>query len=157
MRGLIGELRRYYASSRAIFSGRWPALYRACERHKNIIKFILAGGTATGLNLALLFIFHGLLKLELLVATSAAFILSFLVSFALQKFWTFRDSRQDKMVGQLFVYMGNACIGLGLNGYLMHILVEKFLVWYLLAQIIVSLVIAVWNFLVYKFFVFKKK
>ncbi len=145
----------YYAAGREVFSRRLPVAYRICDRHKPVVKFILAGGMATGTNLALLFIFHGLLKLELLLATSAAFVLSFLVSFTLQKFWTFRDNGRKKIVSQLFAYMGNAVIGLVLNGYLMYLLVEEYTVWYLLAQIIASLTIAFWNFLAYKFIIFK--
>jgi len=37
----------------------------------------------------------------------------------------------------------------------MHLLVNRYQVWYLLAQIIVNLALAVSNFLVYKFIVFK--
>ncbi len=148
-------INRLYFKFRHSFSRSCPRLYDVCNDHKSVVKFIFAGGMAAGTDLAFLFLFHGLLKWGLVVSTSAAFILSFLVSFTLQKFWTFRNSRQDKMVGQLFLYLLNAFIGLNLNGFFMHTLVNKYEVWYILAQIIVNLVIGVWNFLVYKFIVFK--
>jgi putative flippase GtrA len=110
----------------------------------------LAGGT----DLIFLFIFHGLLHINLVLSTSVAFILSFLVSFTLQKFWTFRNYSEDKVVHQLSLYVLNAFIGLNLNGTGMHLLVNKYAVWYMLAQIIVNLVLGVWNFFVYKFIVF---
>ncbi len=144
-----------YFKFRHFFSSRYPRLYDICNRHKAVVKFIFAGGLAGGTDLVLLYIFHGLFGLGLVFSTSAAFILSFLVSFTLQKFWTFRNFRQDKMVGQLFIYILNAFIGLNLNGFFMHTLVRKYAIWYLLAQIIVNLMIGVWNFIIYKFIVFR--
>jgi len=148
-------INRLYFKFRSFFSRRHPDLYDFCNCHKSIIKFIISGGTAASTNLALLFFFHGLFKWDLIFSTSLAFALSFLVSFTLQKFWTFRNYRQDKVAGQLLIYLLNAFIGLNLNGWLMYTLVNKYAVWYLLAQIIVSLIIGFWNFLVYKFIIFK--
>ena len=52
--------------------------------------------------------------------------------------------------------MLNAFIGLNLNGALMHLLVNEYNVWYLLAQVIVSVVIGTYNFFIYRFIIFKK-
>jgi len=78
-----------------------------------------------------------------------------LISFNLQKFWTFRNYGRDRMAGQLFLYILNAVIGLNINGALMHLLVNSWSVWYLLAQVIVNLGLGAWNFLIYKFIIFK--
>ncbi len=149
---LINDL---YFKFRRFFSSRWPRLYDFCNRHKSVIKFFFAGCMAGGADLVFLFILHGLFRWGLVFSTSAAFILSFLISFTLQKFWTFRNFRQDKVVGQLCLYVLNAFIGLNLNGFFMHTLVARYAVWYLLAQLIVNVVIGVWNFLVYKFLIFR--
>lgn len=144
-----------YCRFRHSFAARAPRLYDLCDRRKGVIKFIIAGGLAGGTDLVLLFILHGLCGFGLVFSTSAAFIISFLVSFNLQKFWTFRDKGRDKMAGQLGIYILNAVIGLNVNGYLMHLLVNSWSVWYLLAQVIVNLGLGTWNFLVYKFIIFK--
>lgn len=148
-------INRLYFRFRACFSSRCPRLYDFCNRHKSVIKFFFAGCMAGGTDLALLFLFHGLLKWGLVFSTSAAFILSFLVSFTLQKFWTFRNYRQDKVIGQLLFYVLNAFVCLNMNGFFMHLLVNKYKVWYLLAQIIVNLSLGFWSFMIYKFLVFR--
>jgi len=148
-------INRLYSKFRYFFSSHYPNLYDFCNRRKAIIKFIIAGGMAVGTNLVFLFFFHGLFKWGLLFSTSLAFMIAFLVSFTLQKFWVFRNYRSGKTVGQLFMYILNALIGLSLNGWFMQTLVTKYAVWYLLAQIIVNLVIAGWNFIIYKFIIFK--
>lgn len=146
-----------YFKFRRFFSDRFPKIYHFCDQRKSVIKFIISGSFAGVADLFFLFILHGLLRWDIVLSTSIAFILSFLISFTLQKFWTFRNYSHDKMVGQLFLYVLNAVIGLNLNGFFMHLLVNKFNVWYILAQIIVNLAIGLWNFIVYKFIVFRKE
>lgn len=145
----------YYLKFRNYFSVNFPKIYNFCDSRKSIIKFFIAGCFSGGADLILLFIFHGLLKMNIVLSTSLAFILSFLISFTLQKLWTFRNYSQNKIVHQLLVYVLNAFLGLYINGLLMHLLVNRYQVWYILAQIVVNLTIAVWNFIVYKFIVFK--
>jgi len=149
-------LNNAYFKFRHYFSTRWPKAYEHCNRRKGVIKFVIAGCLAGGSDLVFLFLFHGLLLWGIVISTSIAFILSFLVSFTLQKFWTFRNYHRDRMFGQLCLYLFNAFIGLNLNGFLMHLLVYRYQIWYLLAQVIVSSVIGLYNFVVYKFIVFKK-
>lgn len=148
-------LNSLYFRFRHFFSTRWPQTYCFCERRKEILKFVLAGCVSGGSDLVFLFILHGLLKLDIVLATSIAFILSFGISFTLQKFWTFRNYNQDKMVGQLSLYILFAFVGLNLNGLLMHILVNGYDIWYILAQLMVNLAIAFFNFLTYKFIIFR--
>ena len=145
----------WYHKFRLCFSGRWPRFYAFCDQNKSYIKFIVAGVLAGGTDLLLLFLFHGLGHLDIVLATSLAFIMSFLISFSLQKYWTFRNHHRGRMVHQLFFYILNALLSLYLNGLLMHLLVNQHQVWYILAQIIVNLILAVWNFVIYKFFIFK--
>jgi putative flippase GtrA len=150
-------INRLYLKFRNLFSTRCPGLFCACEKRKSVIKFFFAGSTAAAVDLLFLFFFHGVLKWGLVFSTSLAFILSFAVSFTLQKFWTFRNYSQKRIPVQFVLYIGNAFIGLNINGFLMHVFVNKFGVWYLLAQIIVNVIIGFYNFFVYKFIVFRTK
>ena len=146
-----------YSKLKSTLATRFPKVFKIINKYKSIVKFIFAGGSATLVNLLLLYLFHGLLAWGLILSTSLAFIFAFLVSFILQKFWTFRNYNKEKMPLQLALYLTNSFIGLSLNGLFMHLLVNKLGIWYLLAQVIVSLTIAVYNFLVYKFIIFKFK
>lgn len=150
---LINDL---YHKFRQFFSGHWPRLYCFCEARKSVIKFIVAGCFAGGSDLVFLFFFYGLLHWNIVISTSLAFILSFVVSFTMQKFWTFRNYNKQ-MAGQLFLYLLNAFLGLNMNGWLMHLLVNRFHIWYLLAQIAVNITLAFYNFLVYKFIIFREE
>lgn len=146
-----------YLKFKNLFLRRYPRLYCVCDRRKYIIKFFFAGSSAAIVDLIFLYFFHGVFKWGLVFSTSLAFILSFIVSFALQKFWTFRNYSQKKIPLQLSLYVLNAIIGLNVNGFLMHYLVNTWEIWYMFAQVAVILLIGLYNFIVYKFVVFKIK
>lgn len=83
--------------------------------------------------------------------------MSFLFSFSLQKFWTFRNLGFGRFAGQLALYMFNVFVGLNLNGFLMHLAVNRYDLWYLLSQVMVNVVLGVYNFFVYKFIIFRNE
>lgn len=147
---------RAYFSFRNFFARYFPALYSFCETKKKMCKFIFSG-TLTGFSdLLFLFLFHGVLDLGIIFSTSAAFVLSFSISFFLQKIWTFRNQDKDALIHQLSIYFFNAFLDLNINALMMHTLVNRFGVWYILAQLGVNALIGSLNFFVYKFIIFKK-
>ncbi|MBM9537995.1 GtrA family protein [Desulfobulbus alkaliphilus] len=119
-------------------------------QRKKYLKFLISGSLAAMTNLGALFVFHGLIHLPIVPAASLAFIMAYLVSFSLQKFWTFADSDRERIAGQMLIYFLVGVFGLILNAVGMYLLVEVFLVWYLLAQIIMSAGLAVMNFFIYR-------
>lgn len=143
-----------YFKFRSFFSGRFPRLFYFCERHKSVIKFFISGGLAGSVDLIALFIFHGLFHWNIVLATSAAFLLSFMISFSLQKIWTFRNYSQKRLPRQLVLYFSAAFISMNLNGLGMHILVNNLGVWYLFSQIIINILLGLINFFNYKFIIF---
>src|SRR5680860_531298 len=150
-------INKMYAKVRKIFSGKYPKLYGICENRKSQIKFFFAGSSAALVNLIFLLVFHGWFKWGLVLSTSLAFIVSFFLSFTLQKFWAFRNYHYGKIPVQFVLYIINALIGLSINGFLMHLLVNKWGIWYLLAQVGVSMIIGLYNYLIYRFVIFRKK
>ncbi len=146
-----------YTKIKSLFVAHHPHFYGFCDRRKSIIKFFFAGSLAAIVDLIFLYFFHGIFSWGLVLSTSLAFILSFVVSFTLQKYWTFRNYSQKKMPLQLSIYILNALVGLNINGFLMHVLVNNWGIWYILAQIAVILLVGLYNFIVYKFIVFKIK
>jgi putative flippase GtrA len=119
-----------------------------------IIKFIIAGGTATATSFALLYFFVDFLHIWYLAGSGLAFVLSFFVSFYLQKYFTFKDRQVGQAYKQLLLYLIVTLCGLGFNLFLMWILVDSFKLWYMLAQFFTSAIIAVFNYFAYKKFIF---
>lgn len=145
-----------YFKFRNFLSLSCPKLYGFCDTRKSIVKFFISGCLGGGTDLVLLFIFHHLFKLGVVISSSLAFIVSFGVIFTLQKMWTFRDDRPDKTFNQLVMYSINVFICLSANGFLMHYLVNGVDIWYMLSQIIVNSLLGIYNFIVYKYIIFRK-
>ncbi len=125
---------------------------------KNILlRYVVAGLTGAGTQIGLLYIFTDLLNVWYIYSSVIAFVSAIVVSFLLQKFWTFKDKATDNIHHQAFKYLITAVSGLLINTVLMYVLVDLFGLWYILAQIIIGAVIMVFNFLMYKLFVFHKK
>ncbi len=131
--------------------------FKNWHHFKQVARYIISGGTAATVNLLLLYFFTDRLAIWYLFSTVLAYIVSFFVSFFLQKFWTFRDSRKDQINKQLMIYAGIAIFGLCFNVLLMYFLVDVLRIWYMFSQVIVGFILAFCNFLFYKFFVFNQQ
>lgn len=124
--------------------------------HTKIVRFLISGGTATLTNLVLLYAFTDLLGIWYIASAIAAFIIAFIVSFTLQKFWTFGDMSRDGMHRQAIIYFTAGALNLCLNTVLLYVFVEYIGSHYLISQIIISALIAIENYFIYQFLIFKR-
>lgn len=148
---------RFYNLIHGNFKNHFPKLYCYCEGRKSFFKFFLAGSLASTTDLIFLFLFYGVFDLNIVLATSLAFLLSFIVSFSLQRHWAFRNHDDKGIPKQLVLYLLNAFLSLNINGVGMHFLVNELHVPYLLAQIMVNLSLGGVNYIVYKSIIFRNE
>lgn len=94
-------------------------------------------------------------EINYLPASIAAFILSISVSFAMQKFVTFEDRPIHDMHAQFARYLVVILFNLALNTTLIYLFVEKTGMWYMLAQTITTIIVAVTGYVGYTYFVFR--
>ncbi|MDD3711450.1 MAG: GtrA family protein [Patescibacteria group bacterium] len=134
----------------------FPRLFRVLFVNRVFIKFFLTGLLTLSSDLLFLFIFYKIASLPLVVSTSLAFIISFLINFYFHKFWTFRDDNREVYI-QLLKYFLLAFVNLLINAKLMHLMVYRFNIFYLLSQAISASVLGIENFLIFNHFIFKKK
>lgn len=124
---------------------------------KNILlRYLVAGIMGASTQIGLLYVFTDILHFWYLYSSVFSFLAAIIVSFLLQKFWTFADNKTEQMQNQFFKYLGVAILGLLINTLSMFVLVDLLGLWYILAQIITGAFIAIMNFLMYKFFIFNK-
>ncbi|MEK9185679.1 MAG: glycosyltransferase, partial [Patescibacteria group bacterium] len=124
------------------------------ERNR-VLRFILAGGTSALSQIAVLYLFTDLLGIWYLYSSMLSFIFALFISFTLQKFWAFRDRALSQIHFQFAKYAVVILIGLLLNTALMYFFVDIVGIWYILSQIITGAIIAVFNFLSYRKYIFK--
>jgi putative flippase GtrA len=121
-----------------------------------IVRYIISGGTALALDLVLLFIFTDILGWWYLWSAIVAFAIAIVVSFVLQKFWTFEDRTADGVHRQFALYIAIALGNTAVNTGLMYVFVDYFKILYLFSQIIASGIIAASSFFIYRRFIFNQ-
>ncbi|MBI2618387.1 GtrA family protein [Candidatus Kaiserbacteria bacterium] len=127
------------------------------EQFFQITRFLIAGTTATLVNLIALYVFTEFVGLWYIVSIACAFFIAFGVSFTLQKFWTFIDENKENIPKQAALFFAVQIANLIVNIYAVYVLVEIFHLWYMAAQFFTLLVIAVSNFFIFKLYIFKPK
>lgn len=110
------------------------------------VKYALAGGTCTVLNLAAQWLLTSAIGLHYLVSTMIAFFTLTPVGFWLQKIVTFRTPRAAASV-EWPRYFATMAASLAANVALMYLLVSLLGVWYLAAALIVTIALLIANFL----------
>jgi len=120
-------------------------------------KFLIAGVAATATNLALLYGLTELFAIWYLVSAVIAYALATLVGFILQKFWAFAHYSRARIKREAAWFVLNNLFGLVFASAALFILVEYGGWWYMLAQAAALVVVAAWNFVAYRFFIFPKE
>jgi putative flippase GtrA len=131
------------------FENKYSALYK-------VFRYVVAGGTAAIVNIGYLFLFTDVFGVWYIISSVFAYVIAFLVSFTLQKYWTFRDYSTDRMAKQGTIYFIIGFINLALNTLLIYLFTDIIGLYYIVSQIISGLLIACISFFVYKNIIFSK-
>jgi putative flippase GtrA len=119
-----------------------------------VFRFGVSGGLAAVVNFGALYIFTEFFHIWYLASSIISAALGTVVSFGMQKFWTFNNARMDSMHIQFSRYVLLTLVNLAVNTFLLYVLVEYAHLWYILAQFLTSGVLACVNFFVYRRYVF---
>lgn len=119
-----------------------------------VARYLISGGSAAVTTLTLLFILVHFFHVWYLPATVVSFITGVYVSFMMQKFFTFNDYMKVKIKEQMAVYLGIQIVNLSVNTLLMYVSVDILNIHYVISQVIVGGIVAVYSFFVYKNMIF---
>lgn len=120
------------------------------------IKFGISGLSALAVDLIFLYTLKGLFGMSLIFSLYSACAISFVFGFSLQKFWAFKNNEKEAIHKQFVFYVILGIVVLNVNAVSVAYIVENFHVHYLLTQALVSIILGLCNFLIYRFFIFKE-
>ncbi len=115
--------------------------------------FALVGLTGTALHYSLLYLLVEFGGVGPLVASGCGALIGLLVNYFLNHGLTFKSDQSHYRAFPKFVLI--ASIGLAINLALMALLVNRLQIYYMLAQVLVTGVVLVWNFLANRFWTFR--
>ena len=125
-------------------------------RYAKFCKYVVVGGIAFLINVSALFLLTEYAGLYYVVSSALAFLAAFAANFLLQRIWTFSNRSRTHLRRHALQFFALQVISnLLLNAALLYLLVEYLHLWYILAQILVSLSMAVITFFVSQRFIFR--
>ena len=113
---------------------------------KKIVNFGLVGVVATAIEYILLIILKEIFKIDVLIASGIAFIISLLFNYIFSIKYVFIDKKEMSKAKEMTVFFITALIGLGINQIMMYMFVNLVSIYYLFAKVISTGTVMVWNF-----------
>jgi len=112
-----------------------------------IVRFCISGVIGVVLGYITLYTLTEWIGLWYLISSMAACLVSYIVGFFIQKFWTFRDKNTAKMKGQIIIYLVISALFFIANTGLMYFFVDLLHVQYIVAQAIVTIILSIISYL----------
>jgi putative flippase GtrA len=120
------------------------------------VRYVFSGGSAAAIDVILLFVLTEYFHVYYLASATFAMTVSFIARFILQKYVTFKDQDEAEAKRQFGYYSILYLLSLAATNALLFVFVEKLHMWYMAAQILSILIIAIGCFFIYKLIIFRK-
>lgn len=117
-----------------------------------IFKFGIVGVIATIVDFAFLYFFKELCHFDVLVANTLSFCISVIYNYIASVKWVFDVNTEKDKRKQFITFIIFSVIGLLLNDLIMWVSTDSFHIHYLVAKIIATVIVMVFNFVTRKMF-----
>lgn len=117
-----------------------------------IFKFAIVGGIATVIDFVFLYIFREFCHFPILVSNTLSFCISVIYNYIASVKWVFDVNKEKDAKKQFIIFIVFSVIGLLLNDLIMWISVDFLSIYYLLAKIIATSIVMIFNFVTRKMF-----
>ena len=128
-------------------------LYQIYHNHRQIILFIIIGFLCYLIGLGQLILFVEWLGMEVNLANIITSVITIFICYLLNVKFVFKSGRYSRKKEILAFYTFSA-IGFLINVVLLFVLTKYLSVWYVVAKTLVTMFVAVFNFIARKKFVF---
>ena len=117
-----------------------------------IFKFAIVGGIATIIDFVFLYVFREFCHFPVLVSNTLSFCISVIYNYIASVKWVFDVNKEKNAKKQFVIFIIFSVIGLILNNIIMWITVDFLSIYYLLAKVIATVIVMVFNFVTRKIF-----
>lgn len=121
----------------------------------HFMRYLLVGGTTFILDFGILYLLHGILKLNLAGSTSVAYWISISYNFALNRYWTFDSREKESLKRHLTTYFALLVFNYLFTVTLVSVAGAR--INYVAAKALAVAISMIWTYYVYKNYIFVKK
>ena len=123
-------------------------MQRKSSRSWQAVRFCLGGAVGVIAYYTTLYCLTEYLKIWYIVSAVIAFVINYGLNFVIQKFWTFNDKDTTTVRKQMALYFTMAiCLLIG-NTIFLYLMVEFLHLWYMLAQVILTVAFTILSFVI---------
>lgn len=123
--------------------------------NNQLIRFLISGGSAAVVDLSVLFLLVEIFNVWYVVSVVIAFLVALLVSFTLQKYWTFKNMDTKKILWQGPIFFAIQSINFVINTLGVIFFVEYIDLHPVLSQVIVGFLLAISSYFIFSRFIFR--
>ncbi|MFS4491250.1 GtrA family protein [Maribacter sp. 2308TA10-17] len=120
---------------------------------QQILLFLIVGGVCYVVGIALLMLFVEIAHIEVNLANFLASFITIFVCYLLNAKFVFKSGRYSRQK-EVMAFFSFSIIGLALNVILMYIMTRYTPIWYVISKTLITIFIAVFNFIVRKKLIF---
>lgn len=133
----------------------YSALMKLVHKYQRLVRFLFTGGVAALVFFATYFLCTQVLGAWYMLASTTAFLVTGVVNFLMQKRFVFNDREKRGTSRKFALFISSSVVYYALNIAAMYTLVEIVTLHDFLAQVIVIGVLAIVNYAVYRFIIFR--
>lgn len=117
-----------------------------------IFKFSIVGLIATLIDFACLFILKEMFCINTILSNTLSFTLSVTYNYIASVLWVFDVNKNKNKKKRFIIFMVFSIIGLIINDIIMYLCIQNLNIYYMLAKVIATAIVMVFNFVTRKLF-----
>lgn len=122
---------------------------------RQIIRFAFVGGSAFVIDYAVMIFLTEAVGINYLISSGISFAVSVIYNYILSVHWVFDVDKDRSKKAEFVIFIILSVIGLGINQLVMWIAVDLAGIFYMIAKIIATAIVMVYNFITRKLFLEK--
>jgi len=119
-----------------------------------LMRYILIGGCAFLVDIALLYVITEYLGVNYLVSAAISFCAGMAITYVFSIRWIFKKRRFANTHAEWVIFAWIGIVGLGLNEIIIWLITSQLLAHYLVSKIVASVLVLFWNFFARKYALF---